>query len=256
MRIDILNSKDFILECIKNNLPKCRISLHLKCKPTTLNSYLTKMDIEYKGNVGCKGIKKGNKKTVIEYLKGGNISSYVLKNKLLNEGYKEHKCENCNQSEWLNNPIPLELHHIDGNHYNNDLNNIQVLCPNCHALTENYRGKNVKSKGVKSNNKILCDCGKYKTYRATLCIECAKNKPKKEKKEKKDVCPTCQTIKNIRSKKCINCSKTANRKVDRPPYEILINYINEYGYRETGKKYSVSDNSIRKWIKFYETHNF
>ena len=41
-------------------------------------------------------------------------------------------------SEWMGKPIPLELHHKDGNHYNNDLSNLEILCPNCHAQTDNY----------------------------------------------------------------------------------------------------------------------
>ena len=60
---------------------------------------------------------------------------------MLKEGLKEHKCEICKQTEWLGKPIPLELHHI--NNVKNDLRieNLQILCPNCHAQTDNYRGK-------------------------------------------------------------------------------------------------------------------
>ena len=64
--------------------------------------------------------------------------------KLLKEGYKEHKCENCGLTEWQGQPIPLEVHHKDGNRHNNTLENFQLLCPNCHALTDSYRGKNSK----------------------------------------------------------------------------------------------------------------
>lgn len=71
-----------------------------------------------------------------------------LKFRLLEEGYKEYKCENCNLSVWLDKkvPIPLELHHINGDHEDNSYENLQLLCPNCHALTENYRAKNIKKK--------------------------------------------------------------------------------------------------------------
>ena len=54
-----------------------------------------------------------------------------------------HKCEQCHLTQWNNQPIPLEIHHIDGNHLNNNLDNLQLLCPNCHALTDNYCGKNI-----------------------------------------------------------------------------------------------------------------
>jgi hypothetical protein len=55
-------------------------------------------------------------------------------------------CELCNTSEWLGSAITLEIHHIDGNNKNNDLKNLQILCPNCHSQTDNYRAKNIKKK--------------------------------------------------------------------------------------------------------------
>ena len=55
------------------------------------------------------------------------------------------KCENCGAEEWLGQPINLEVHHIDGDHYNNELSNLQLLCPNCHSYTNNYKGK-IKNK--------------------------------------------------------------------------------------------------------------
>lgn len=66
------------------------------------------------------------------------------------------KCENCGLESWLDVPIPLEIHHIDGNHTNNELDNLQVLCCNCHALTTNYKGKNYCHKQEKvSDEKFI-----------------------------------------------------------------------------------------------------
>ena len=53
-----------------------------------------------------------------------------------------HKCENCQLSEWLGKPITLEVHHKDGNHQNNELENLQLLCPNCHSYTSTFTRKN------------------------------------------------------------------------------------------------------------------
>lgn len=64
---------------------------------------------------------------------------FKLKNRLLKEGIKEHKCECCGLSIWLNEPIPLELHHINGDSRDHRLDNLQMLCPNCHAKTDTYR---------------------------------------------------------------------------------------------------------------------
>lgn len=59
---------------------------------------------------------------------------------------KGHKCECCQLEEWQGQPIPLEVHHIDGDNLNNEIENLQLLCPNCHAQTENYRNKNTNQK--------------------------------------------------------------------------------------------------------------
>lgn len=72
------------------------------------------------------------------------INSFRLKQKLLTANVFPHQCFNCKLEHWLENPIPLELDHIDGNSENNNLVNLRLLCPNCHALTATYRGKNQK----------------------------------------------------------------------------------------------------------------
>lgn len=63
------------------------------------------------------------------------------KNFLLKE--RGHQCENCKLTEWIAQPIPLHLDHIDGNPTNSSKDNLRLLCPNCHAQTETYCGKNI-----------------------------------------------------------------------------------------------------------------
>lgn len=70
-----------------------------------------------------------------------------LKRRLLNEGLLERKCYACHLVWWRGEPIPLELEHKNGNRSDNRLCNLTLLCPNCHALTPTYRGRNVGPEG-------------------------------------------------------------------------------------------------------------
>lgn len=59
--------------------------------------------------------------------------------------FRDNKCDNCGLvGYWNGQPITLQIHHINGVHNDNRLDNLQLLCPNCHSQTENYRGKNIK----------------------------------------------------------------------------------------------------------------
>ena len=73
-------------------------------------------------------------------------STFRLRKRLIQHGLKDAKCEHCQLTEWLGERIPLELHHTNGINNDHRLANLQLLCPNCHALTENYRGKNQSNK--------------------------------------------------------------------------------------------------------------
>jgi hypothetical protein len=68
--------------------------------------------------------------------------SYKLKLRLIAEGIKQHRCEECGIIEWRGKPTPIELDHINGNNRDNRLENLRLLCPNCHAQTPTYRGRN------------------------------------------------------------------------------------------------------------------
>lgn len=145
-RQDILDREDEIRQWIKESKSKAFISRELKCKPETLDRYLKLMNIEYKGNQGLKGKTTGKYKTAEEYIQGERVQSSRLRVKLLRDGIKTACCEKCGLSEWLGQPIPLELHHKDGNHFNNALENLVMLCPNCHSLEPNDSGRSSTKK--------------------------------------------------------------------------------------------------------------
>ena len=146
MRSDIFEKKDQILKWIEENQSKAYISSQLNCKQETLNRYLKLMDIEYSGNQSGKGkTKNKTKMNLAKYLENSeDIQTNKIRKKILEEGIKPHKCNCCGLETWLGNPIPLELHHKDGDRTHNELSNFELLCPNCHAFTNSYRGKNSK----------------------------------------------------------------------------------------------------------------
>lgn len=221
MRKDILDRREDILKWVKENKPKNQICLELKCKQETLNSWLKKMKIEYKGKQNWSDGKKFPEKWKhsTEYLKNGiAVHSNTLKEKLFRDGIKERKCEICGIKKWNKVNTPLELHHINGDRYNNEISNLQILCPNCHAQTSNFGKKNKKEKKLKMiKTHHFCECGREI---------------------------------NKLSKRCSVCDKIKQRKVkERPSKEDLILMIEKSSLEAVGRKYGVTGNAIKKWLK-------
>ena len=76
-------------------------------------------------------------------LDGPRITSHKLRQRLIEDGIFDPECATCGGLTWQGGPIPLELEHKNGNRNDNRLVNLELLCPNCHALTPTYRGRNI-----------------------------------------------------------------------------------------------------------------
>ena len=131
-------------------IPKCKsfteVAFYLN-KSKSTNSLLKKRAIELNLDFNHFKISGYNPAPIEELLTNErkiSYSSHGLKKRLITEGLKEHKCECCGITEWNKKPAPIELDHINGNHHDNRLENLRILCPNCHAQTDTYRGKNKK----------------------------------------------------------------------------------------------------------------
>lgn len=65
-----------------------------------------------------------------------------LKRRLLRAGILEYRCYVCGLTEWNGQPLSLQLDHINGVHLDHRIENLRLLCPNCHSQTETFAGKN------------------------------------------------------------------------------------------------------------------
>lgn len=125
---------------------------------STMKSMITELNLDISHFIG-QGWNKNN--FDYERFRNGIVikTSHALKALVSLRG---HRCENCKCDEWMGRLIPLEIHHKDGDSLNNEMDNLSLLCPNCHALTDNYRGKNINTGTKKVSDekfaKTLSDC--------------------------------------------------------------------------------------------------
>ena len=157
---------------------------------------------------------------------GSKISSNSLRKRLLSESVLNFECSCCKLTEWNNKPISLELDHINGTSNDNRLENLRLLCPNCHSQTETYRGKNIKGKYLSGECAI---CKTKISSQRTYCIICFKQKQYNTQPLKIEIIKNCidcnEEFKedSNRCRKCrgILCNKT---KIIWPSKEELEKY--------------------------------
>lgn len=205
----VKNSLNFSEVLRKLNIPKRGNNIK------TIKNFIIRNNINYSHFTYEKRINKNNRKKPIEdYFNNKiNIKSTSLKKLILEHNLMEYKCACCGIKEWNSKYIVLQLHHIDGNPMNNSLNNLQLLCPNCHSQTDNFSNK------------------------------------KKEKKIAYKLCPKCGKKINIQSNHCTKCARemqVRTRLRNLTKDQLLNKFIELKSFRQVGKFYNVSDNCIRK----------
>lgn len=160
-------------------------------------------------------------------VENSTYSRGLLKQRLYDSGLKKRACEHCTQGEeWRGRRMALILDHVNGISTDNRLENLQIVCPNCAATLDTHCGRN--------------------PGRPRECLSCGQA-----------FLPGSRTQRHC-SQTCGGHSEAseraqfAARRVERPPYEQLRHEISTASYVAVGRRYGVSDNAIRKWVRQYE----
>lgn len=153
-----------------------------------------------------------------------------LKERLYAEGLKQPVCEPCGQGEvWRGRVMGLILDHFNGVSDDHRLSNLRIVCPNCAATLDTHCARKRRLIRVEQE-----------------CVRCGKSFRPRDGRQR------------YRSRECgsrydrSGLPRPGARRVDRPPYQQLLREIHAIGYSATGRRYGVSDNAIRKWVRQYE----
>jgi hypothetical protein len=153
-----------------------------------------------------------------------------LKERLYDAGLKQPVCELCGQGEmWRGQVMGMILDHVNGLSDDNRLENLRIVCPNCAATLDTHCAK--ARRVVRAEEQCLrCGAAFHPKYRdQRYCSrECGSRWDR------------------------AGIPRPEARKVDRPPYPQLIREVRALGYSATGRRYGVTDNAIRKWVRAYE----
>ena len=178
--------------------------------------------------------------------------STKLKKRLVREGLLTYECSGCGISSWRGNSLSLHLDHINGVRDDHRLENLRLLCPNCHSQTETYCGRNKK---VSKKPSLCPDCKTPKSPTATRCRQCAfQHRYRQTRNDSCSSCPDCQGTKSPQSTRCKSCDGklrllTASTKIQWPPIDELRQMVRNSSFRQVGKLLGVSDNAVRKHIR-------
>jgi hypothetical protein len=163
-------------------------------------------------------------------VEGSSYHRRSLKERLYEEGLKTRSCEMCGQEEmWRGARMSLILDHINGVPDDNRLANLRIVCANCNATLDTHCGR-----------KNLVE------LKPRVCRYCGREfRPKRSDRR---YCSWQCGIRNVRAGQ----PRPGARKVERPSYDQLREDVSQMSMLAVGRKYGVSDNAVRKWLRSYE----
>lgn len=159
----------------------------------------------------------------------------ALKIRLVRAGILEYKCWRCGIDSWQDQPLTLQLDHANGDRTDNRIENLRILCPNCHSQTPTHGSKNMKRNSTRAVDKRLAQAIK---------------RGNKRKKYKYNNCSVCNAGISWAATKCKSCygKEREKTKIEWPPTQELYEMVKATSYRAVAEKLGVSDNAVRKRI--------
>lgn len=236
--------KEF-LKAVKDGYGMVDVMTYLGLRPgggnyRSIKKLLTELNPDTSHWIQTKTGPKGKRKTLEELLvKDSDYRfSSALKSRLLTEGILEYRCYTCGINKWLDQDITLQIDHINGDHLDHRIDNLRLLCPNCHSQTPTHKSKNKKGK-------------KKKKYKMSKSLKAAVEASEKKKKYKKNNCKVCGKGITNEASKCKSCygKEREKTKIEWPPTEELFIKVRETSYVQVAKELGVSDNAVRKRLK-------
>jgi hypothetical protein len=162
-------------------------------------------------------------------VEGSSCARDQLKRRLFQTGLKEPRCEMCGQGEvWRDRPMSMILDHINGVSNDNRLENLRIVCPNCAATLDTHCGRNIP------RQRVCPSCGRTFAPRNIRHRYCSED---------------CWGVRAAELYGGLEHPET--RKVPRPSHDQLLADLETMSFCAVGRKYGVSDNAIRKWLKWY-----
>lgn len=209
----ILDSKSYSEVCKKINIT------NFSKNREKIKKYITENNIDISHfDPYSRNISKGHfiNKDINYYLvkNGPHITSSALRKKLIKKNILENKCYICGLNSWQGKDLTLHLDHINGDHYDNSLENLRILCPNCHSQCET---------SIRQKTKHYCNCGNEKRKKSKTCQQC-----------------------------CVQNLINSNPKSIRPEKSTLEILIQTKTFACIGRMYGVSDTSVQNWCKYYD----